>query len=122
MQTWWNINSPYRYRNENLERMGFKSYRAYLASALWKSIRQRVIDRDEGKCVRCGKPATQAHHRAYDPATLRGDDINSLSAVCGRCHTKAEQPRNRKRAAIDRLHGATREIHKTRRSRRTRRD
>ena len=27
---WWDIENVYRYRNDNLARMGFRSYRAYL--------------------------------------------------------------------------------------------
>lgn len=117
-RTWWDIDSPYRYRNDNLARMGFKSYRAYLGSALWKGIKQRVLDRYQGKCVRCYKPATQVHHRAYDPATLKGDNIDSLSPVCAKCHCKAEQPKNFRRSASDRLHESSAEIHKSRKSRR----
>lgn len=88
----WDRNNPYAYRDENLRRLGFKSYRAYLASELWAAIRKRVIARDQC-CVKCHwRKKLQVHHRAYDPATLRGDNIDRLSTVCGRCHTKAERP------------------------------
>ena len=77
----WDRNSPYAYRNDNLRALGFKSYAAYLRSPLWKAIRGRVIARDGGKCSRCFQKARrpQVHHRAYDPAMLRGDNLNALS-------------------------------------------
>lgn len=87
---WVGLNNPYQYRNDNLRRLGFKSYRAYLRSALWADIRRRVLVRDKCQCRRCFLKATQVHHRAYDPATLRGDCIDALSAVCGKCHARAE--------------------------------
>lgn len=105
----WDCNSPYAYRNENLRRLGFKSYRSYLKSALWATIRARVIDRDK-RCVRCQWPKDlQVHHRAYDPATLRGDDINSLSTVCERCHKGAEKPDVR-RPGYERLIDASAQV------------
>lgn len=89
--SWYNLNNPYSYRNENLRAMGFRSYRAYLASDLWKQIRARVLERTGGRCERCRKrPASQIHHRAYDPATLRGENIDSLTAACAGCHKRAE--------------------------------
>lgn len=87
---WLGLNNPYQYRNDNLRALGFRSYRSYLRSALWHDIRRRVLDRDKWQCRRCFLKASQVHHRAYDPATLRGDCIDALSAVCGRCHGKAE--------------------------------
>jgi hypothetical protein len=90
VKTWWNLNNPYAYRDENLKRLGFKSYQSYLRSSLWMSIRVRVFERTNGRCVKCRAAATQVHHRAYDPATLTGDSINALSAVCARCHKRSE--------------------------------
>lgn len=104
---WWDLNNVYRYRNENLERMGFKTYRAYLQSDLWQAIRQQVLDRAQGMCERCNKrKAHQVHHRAYDPATLKGENLNALTAACFRCHHRAERPEDRFQKANDRLHRA----------------
>jgi ribosomal protein L40E len=82
----------YAYRADNLRQLGFASYGAYTRSRLWRSIRARVLA-GAPVCVRCqARPATQVHHRAYDPATLRGDCLDALSAVCRRCHWAAERP------------------------------
>jgi len=120
----WTCHNVYTYRNDLLAGMGFPSYRAYLASPLWASIRARVLTQTDGTarlCVRCEKPATQVHHRAYDPATLRGDSMDSLSPVCGRHHRAAERL-GAQAAPADRLWRANNMIHngheKTRRPRR----
>lgn len=95
---WFDLNNPYTYRDDNLRAMGFKSYDAYLRSPLWASIRMRVLERCQTKCECCRKRmAAQIHHRAYDPATLRGDSIDSLTATCPRCHIKAEHRRRPRR-------------------------
>lgn len=101
----WDCNDPYAYRNDNLRALGFKSYRSYLKSVLWASIKARVIERDRGKCGRCGRkpPKPHVHHRAYDPATLRGDSIDALVTVCPGCHKRGEQPENLRRSRHDRL-------------------
>jgi 5-methylcytosine-specific restriction endonuclease McrA len=101
---WFHLDDPYAYRNENLRHLGFASYAAYLQSPLWRDIRTRVLERDASVCGCCGKKATQVHHRAYDPQTLRGESLDSLSAVCARCHRKIEQPTNTRRSKWDRLH------------------
>jgi hypothetical protein len=108
----WDCNNPYTYRDDNLLVLGFTSYRAYLASELWASIRARVIRRDKSKCRRCGrnKSNLQVHHRAYDPATLRGDCLDALMAVCDRCHKKAERPKDRSRSGHDRLAQASADL------------
>ena len=106
----WNLQNPYQYRDDNLRVLGFRSYRQYLSSELWQSIRARAIQRAQGKCERCSRPTEhfQVHHRAYDPATLRGDSVDALTASCPSCHRKAERPNDKTRARADRLAGANR--------------
>lgn len=105
---WWNLNNPYAYRNDNLRRLGFKTYRSYLKSDLWASIRERVFERADRRCERCkrSKKRLQVHHRAYDPATLAGTSLDSLTVTCSHCHRVAEDPRNKFRKQHDRLHRA----------------
>lgn len=108
MKTWWNLDNPYEYRNENLKRLGFKTFRLYLKSELWRTIRARVLARPpEGLCQKCQrKKATQVHHRAYDMATLAGTNVDSLTKTCARCHVKAERPDDHGQSAYDRLQRA----------------
>lgn len=119
----WESNNPYAYRNDNLRALGFKSYASYLRSPLWQSIRQRVIARDGGCCACCLKLARkpQVHHRAYDSATLRGDDINSLTLSCARCHRRAERPDDLNRARYDRMTSANFALSREKARRRARR-
>ncbi len=41
------------------------AYRLYLQTSHWATLRASVMDRDKGLCVRCGLPATTAHHKVY---------------------------------------------------------
>lgn len=108
MRAFWNINNVYRYRDDNLLAMGYPSYRAYLKSDLWRSIRARVLAA-RPLCEGCAKrQATQVHHRAYDPVTLRGENLNALTAICRRCHYVGERPFQDNQDAADRLARANR--------------
>jgi hypothetical protein len=80
----------YASRNAILKEMGYASYKAYLASPLWKSIRARVLRRFGGKCRGCGRRANQVHHHHYPLEVLSGRSIEGLSAVCGNCHEGIE--------------------------------
>jgi hypothetical protein len=87
--------------------MGFDSYKSYLASDLWKSIKKKALSENKKKCSRCGerKAKLQVHHRSYDLRTMVGSDTRSLSVVCSACHVLAEQPKKRQHP-IDRLYNA----------------
>ena len=61
-------------------------YGQYLKGSRWRKIRKRVFARDAGKCRSCGARATEVHHGSYDPATMRGDSIDRLYALCRDCH------------------------------------
>jgi hypothetical protein len=100
----WNLNNPYRDRDDNLHKLGFDSYRDYLRSQLWEEISFRVFRRTtDGRCECCRfRRASQIHHRAYDISTLRGDCIDALTALCDCCHYKAERPTKRQ-SPYDRL-------------------
>jgi hypothetical protein len=80
----------YRERNTILRRAGFGSYAAYLKSDLWNSIRHRVLAKNNGCCLRCGRPAVNVHHTQYTLAALRGKRIGSLVPLCRPCHRSGE--------------------------------
>ena len=80
----------YAERNRLLRAMGFADYRAYLASPLWASIRQRVLCRDRSRCRVCRHRAFQVHHLDYSDSTLRGKAIDRLATICNLCHAEAE--------------------------------
>lgn len=78
-------------RAESLAQLGFSSYREYLDSDLWRSIRASVFRAKGRMCCCCGKRATQIHHTYYSFRTLSGDPAsleNSAWPVCAKCHKK----------------------------------
>lgn len=102
----WNCNNPYRDRNETLQKLGFNTYKEYLKSDLWKSIKKRVMDAAGERCSRCsyrGTKRLQVHHRSYDLRTLVGTDLRSLTVLCRSCHCAIERPTDFTRTAYDRL-------------------
>lgn len=81
---------PYRKRNQKLYALGFRTYQEYLQSDLWKDIRKRVLERDNGACRYCGKRATAVHHSSYTKAALTGTSLDALFAICHTCHHHIE--------------------------------
>lgn len=81
----------YKKRNELIRAIGYKTYKSYLASAIWSRIRAEVLRRAGHKCFICKcATATQVHHRSYDINTLLGKDLTNLIAVCDQCHELGE--------------------------------
>lgn len=69
--------------------------RDYLQSEKWRSIRRRVLDRDE-LCRMCGSVATTVHHLSYSPRVLDGLDDAQLVSLCADCHRHIEFDGERK--------------------------
>lgn len=88
----------YLERDQALATLGFVSYAAYLESGLWRSIRSRVLERDDRTCALCGKGAKQVHHLDYGLSTLQGRRLRHLVSICGPCHVAVEYDGDRKRS------------------------
>jgi 5-methylcytosine-specific restriction endonuclease McrA len=84
-------------RTKNGRFAGFATYRQYLNSDLWKSIRERVFLEHGSKCHLCQREASQVHHRHYGRRTLCGKTLFHLLPVCGKCHRDIEFGPNGKR-------------------------
>ena len=57
------------------------------AKKKWEKVRNQVLERDNYKCVVCGKPATQVHH--IHLRSKRKDllyEINNLISLCDKHH------------------------------------
>ena len=57
------------------------------AKEKWQEVRQKVIERDGGKCVVCGKPGTHVHH--IHLRSKRKDllyEMNNLVLLCSKHH------------------------------------
>lgn len=81
----------YDKRDAALRRLRYPTYAAYLASRLWRHVRERVLRRCKGVCEVCAAhPATQVHHRSYCLAAMRGKRLDFLVGCCRPCHEAAE--------------------------------
>lgn len=72
---------PYRLKTE---------YQEYMASELWRTIRERIMERDRWTCQACGRKATVVHHKSYDREVLDGNRDSDLIAICNHCHQQIE--------------------------------
>jgi 5-methylcytosine-specific restriction endonuclease McrA len=70
-------------------------YRSYMSSPEWRQRRSEVLARDEGRCRRCGGPATEVHHLTY--ARFGSEPLTDLLSVCGSCHEGITQATDRVR-------------------------
>ena len=51
----------------------------------WAKLRQKVLQRDHGACVLCGRPATDVDH--IKPRSEGGrDEVANLRSLCHDCH------------------------------------
>jgi 5-methylcytosine-specific restriction endonuclease McrA len=58
----------------------------YLKSDDWRRKRYVVLRRDNWRCVYCGAPATQVHHKKYAKRNIGREPIEWLVSVCESCH------------------------------------
>jgi 5-methylcytosine-specific restriction endonuclease McrA len=58
----------------------------YLKSDAWRRKRYVVLKRDNWKCVYCGAPATEVHHKKYAKYDIGKEPIDWLVSVCKSCH------------------------------------
>jgi len=63
-------------------------YHDYLNSDDWQRKRALVLKRDNYRCVYCGAPATQVHHKRYAKRNIGKEPIEWLISVCSECHRK----------------------------------
>lgn len=80
----------YDSRNLILKENGFKSYREYLSSSLWKSIRVRVFSLKGNLCHLCNSKATELHHNRYSKSDILGITIKNIVPICRKCHEYIE--------------------------------
>ena len=76
-----------RWTFENKRKRRRDYYRdEYLKSDAWKRKRYVVLKRDNWRCVYCGAPATQVHHKKYAKRNIGKEPIEWLVSVCKSCH------------------------------------
>jgi len=83
-------------RAYNLKLLGFKRYRDYIGSALWRGIRRPIVVRANWMCEACKvAPMDVVHHLDYTLETLQGKNPESLIAVCDPCHDEFHSKKRR---------------------------
>lgn len=87
----------YRSRDYFLGQLGFLSYRDYLGSELWRSIRNRVFKIKGRICALCGQEAQAVHHNRYHRNDLTGENLAFVNPICNPCHKKIEFKEGSKR-------------------------
>jgi hypothetical protein len=72
-----------------------RRYRAHLASARWKNIRQDLFRLRGNRCERCGHGhwRLEVHHKTYE--RLGRERASDLEVVCPTCHEAADRDRER---------------------------
>ena len=68
-------------RWEEVKRPGKRkrAYRAYLASAEWKKLRAKILERDSHTCQLCGEEASEVDHTTYERfGNEREEDLRAL--------------------------------------------
>ncbi len=79
----------YTERNDILLELGFKDYKAYGRSELWKSIRERKRAINPN-CFVCERGDTEAkiqiHHGKYHESNLTGKSLDDLYTLCAFHH------------------------------------
>lgn len=91
----------YGRRDGVLRDLGFRSYKSYMASEEWRSIRRSQLE-DRPMCDCCGNTATQVHHYDYSAECLLGYSRDLLFSVCRKCHKEIEfTPAGQKRRLTD---------------------
>lgn len=81
----------YAERMRNLLSIGFNCYADYLASDLWKGIRDGCLETARYRCGMCGNKAVTAHHKSYQVDVLLGRRPDLLVATCHDCHRIIER-------------------------------
>ena len=61
-----------------------KEYAKYLKSKHWLELRDKILERDNYKCILCGNKDVQVHHKTYD--RIGEESFNDLITLCGNCH------------------------------------
>lgn len=66
-----------------------ETYKDYLKTPLWQTIRKKVFDIKGKVCEGCGSNINiQVHHSVYSQRVFTGESLNGLRVVCGNCHER----------------------------------
>lgn len=63
----------------------YRTYAEYLRHPRYRAVRAEAMAATDGRCARCGGPATEVHHLRYPPWGTFDIPAN-LEPLCHRCH------------------------------------
>ena len=64
-----------------------KPYSEFLKSSYWNRVRNRVLTRDDHKCIICGsKDSLEVHHNTYKHHFAEYKHLDDLMTLCRNCH------------------------------------
>ena len=75
-------------------------YRNHPTSWYWPDVRARVLEDDEDKCVKCGKPASEVDHIVEIWEGGREFDLDNLQSLCHVCHVMKTTQGGRRRKLV----------------------
>lgn len=73
-----------------------EQYKLYLESDQWKILRQKVLERDNHICCKCGGKANQVHHEKYNLNVWIDVPMKYLKSTCKDCHKILDKERKEK--------------------------
>ena len=90
----------------------YKKYQKYLKSKDFKTLRDKVLERDNYRCRVCGrtleeisdnrKLSLQAHHCSYENlGKCNGEEMEDLITLCNVCHKAIHSARSNLRRFTD---------------------
>lgn len=87
-------------RESALQRLGFSSYNAYLASSAWRAVRSRFKEQRPWLCYACGdEDGLQLHHTTYE--RVGEEKLDDLKPLCAKCHAMVHELERRGDAGLD---------------------
>lgn len=69
-----------------------KSYKSFLRSKYWKSVRETILKRDSYRCRGCySTTKLQVHHLTYKNHFKEHENLDDLITLCDACHREQHE-------------------------------
>lgn len=67
-------------------------YEAFLLTPYWRSVRKKILDRDNHRCQMCGSEnLLHVHHVTYIHHFSEMDHLEDLITLCKKCHKEVHR-------------------------------
>lgn len=82
------------------QRLGFRTYREYIASPHWQDFKQRYYTSGlPTDCMCCRNPRAQLHHHTYE--RFGREELGDVLPLCGACHSLVHRYLRGKRLPVE---------------------